>query len=241
MEEQTQQAEASVEAPVEQIAQEVVRPEWLPEKFQTPEELAKSYGELSTKIGQKEDDIKEQVMKQLEEEAYSGRPESAGDYQIPDVLNEEEAATNPLLKEWAEYAWENGYSQEEFSHWVNKFAEYQTAQQPDLDSVKAELGDNANARVEAIQLWMNKFFPDQDMQEAVAELGSSVGGIKALEKVIEATKGTSLNTNTVTTGQLSQADIEAKMKDPRYWQQGKRDEAFVQEVNNDWKRLLNTG
>ena len=241
MEEQTQQAEAPVEAPVEQTAQEVVRPEWLPEKFQTPEELAKSYGELSTKIGQKEDDIKEQVMKQLEEEAYSGRPESAGDYQIPDILNEEEAATNPLLKEWAEYAWENGYSQEEFSHWVNKFAEYQTAQQPDLDAVKAELGDNANARVEAIQLWMNKFFPDQEMQEAVAELGASVGGIKALEKVIEATKGTSLNTNTVTTGQLSQADIEAKMKDPRYWQQGKRDEAFVQEVNNDWKRLLNTG
>ena len=241
MEEQTQQAEAPVEAPVEQTAQEAVRPEWLPEKFQTPEELAKSYGELSTKIGQKEDDIKEQVMKQLEEEAYSGRPESAGDYQIPDILNEEEAATNPLLKEWAEYAWENGYSQEEFSHWVNKFAEYQTAQQPDLDAVKAELGDNANARVEAIQLWMNKFFPDQEMQEAVAELGASVGGIKALEKVIEATKGTSLNTNTVTTGQLSQADIEAKMKDPRYWQQGKRDEAFVQEVNNDWKRLLNTG
>lgn len=241
MEEQTQQAEAPVEAPVEQTAQEVVRPEWLPEKFQTPEELAKSYGELSTKIGQKEDDIKEQVMKQLEEEAYSGRPESAGDYQIPDILNEEEAATNPLLKEWAEYAWENGYSQEEFSHWVNKFAEYQSAQQPDLDAVKAELGDNANARVEAIQLWMNKFFPDQEMQEAVAELGATVGGIKALEKVIEATKGTSLNTNTVTTGQLSQADIEAKMKDPRYWQQGKRDEAFVQEVNNDWKRLLNTG
>lgn len=241
MEEQTQQAEAPVEAPVEQTTQEVVRPEWLPEKFQTPEELAKSYGELSTKIGQKEDDIKEQVMKQLEEEAYSGRPESAGDYQIPDILNEEEAATNPLLKEWAEYAWENGYSQEEFSHWVNKFAEYQSAQQPDLDAVKAELGDNANARVEAIQLWMNKFFPDQEMQEAVAELGATVGGIKALEKVIEATKGTSLNTNTVTTGQLSQADIEAKMKDPRYWQQGKRDEAFVQEVNNDWKRLLNTG
>ena len=105
MEEQTQQAEAPVEAPVEQTTQEVVRPEWLPEKFQTPEELAKSYGELSTKIGQKEDDIKEQVMKQLEEEAYSGRPESAGDYQIPDILNEEEAATNPLLKEWAEYAW----------------------------------------------------------------------------------------------------------------------------------------
>ena len=88
---------------------------------------------------------------------------------------------------------------------------------------------------------MNKFFPDGDMQEAVAELGSSIGGIKALEKVIEATKGTPLNTNAQPTGHITQADIEAKMKDPRYWQQGRRDEAFVQEVNNDWKRLLNTG
>lgn len=241
MEEQTQQTEAPVEAAVEQPTQEVVRPEWLPEKFQTPEELAKSYGELSTKIGQKEDDIKAQVMKQLEEEAYSARPASAGEYVVPEILDAEEAGTNPLLKWWSDYSWENGLSQEEFDEGINKWAEHMSGNQPDLETVKAELGDNANARVEAIQLWMNKFFPDQDMQEAVAELGSSVGGIKALEKVIEATKGTSLNTNTVTTGQLSQADIEAKMKDPRYWQQGKRDEAFVQEVNNDWKRLLNTG
>ena len=78
MEEQAQQSETQVEAPVETQAQETVapqvdRPEWLPEKFQTAEELAKSYGELSTKIGQKEEDIKAKVMQELETEAYSNR------------------------------------------------------------------------------------------------------------------------------------------------------------------------
>ena len=246
MEEQAQQSETQVEASEQTSVQETVapqvdRPEWLPEKFQTPEELAKSYGELSTKIGQKEEDIKATVLKELENDAFSNRPASAGDYVIPEILDEADAATNPLLKWWSEYSWDNALTQEEFNEGITKWAEYTAGNQPDLEAVKKDLGDNANSRVEAVQLWMNKFFPDADMQEAVAELGSSVGGIKALEKVIEATKGTSLNTNTQPTGQITQADIEAKMKDPRYWQQGKRDEAFVQEVNNDWQRLLNTG
>ena len=171
---------ASTTPSTETVADTNVRPEWLPEKFQTPEDLAKSYGELSTKIGQREEEIEKRLQEKLEEEAFSQRPASAGDYQIPEVLSEEEAATNPLLKEWAEYAWENGYSQEEFSHWVNKFAEYQDAQQPDLDQVRNDLGDNANQRIEAVQLFMNKFFPEE-VQDAVAELGSSAAGIKALE------------------------------------------------------------
>jgi len=244
MEEQVQQSETQAEAPVETQVQEtpqVDRPEWLPEKFQTGEELAKSYGELSTKIGQKEEDIRKQVLQDLEQEAYANRPATAGDYKIPETLDEKEAGTNPLLKWWSEYSHENGLSQEEFDEGIGKWIEHTGMSQPNLEEVKKGLGDNAGARVEAVQLWMNKFFPDSDMQEAVAELGSSIGGIKALEKVIEATKGTSLNTNTQVTGRMSQADIEIKMKDPRYWQQGKRDEAYVQEVNNDWKRLLNTG
>ena len=39
-------ATEATEAPV------IERPEWLPEKFETPEALASSYGELETKLGQ---------------------------------------------------------------------------------------------------------------------------------------------------------------------------------------------
>ena len=108
------------------------------------------------------------------------------------------------------FSWENGLSQDEFAEGIEKYANAVGGQQVDLESVSKELGDNATARVEAVQLWMNKFFPDPAMQEAVATLGSSAAGIKALEHVIEQTKGSTVSPTGVPAGQVSQADVEAK-------------------------------
>ena len=205
---------ASTVPTTEAVADTTSRPEWLPEKFQTPEDLAKSYSELSSKIGQKEEEIEKRLQEKLEEEA----------------------ATNPLLKEWAEYAWENGYSQEEFSHWVNKFAEYQDAQQPNLDQVKAELGDNANQRVESAQLFMQKFFPTE-MQDAIAQLGTSAEGIKAVEYIQKQMQSTTISNQATAPAGLTQEDVEARMRDPRYYDPARRDRGFVDQVNNDFKKL----
>ena len=86
---------------------------------------------------------------------YSNRPASAGEYVIPEVLDEAEAGTNPLLQWWSDYSWNNGLSQEEFDEGITKWVEHSSGSQPDLEEVKKGLGDNANARVEAVQLWMN--------------------------------------------------------------------------------------
>lgn len=237
MEEQVEQttSEAPVEAPVEETVQE--RPEWLPEKFQTPEDLRKSYDELSSKLGKSEEDLRKTIMEEIETDAYSQRPASVGEYVLPEILDEEAAVDNELLDWWSNYSWENGLSQDEFAEGIEKYANAIMETQPDLDAVAKELGDNANERVEAVQLWMNKFFPDAAMQEAVATLGSSAAGIKALEHIIEQTKSGNISPQGNVAGQITKADVEAKMKDPRYWQQGKRDPAFVAEVNNEWKRL----
>ena len=237
MEEQVEQttSETPVEAPVEETAQE--RPEWLPEKFQTPEDLRKSYDELSSKLGKNEEELRKSIMEEIETDAYSQRPASVGEYVLPEILDEEAAVDNELLDWWSNYSWENGLSQDEFAEGIEKYANAIMETQPDLDAVAKELGDNANERVEAVQLWMNKFFPDAAMQEAVATLGSSAAGIKALEHIIEQTKSGNISPQGNVAGQITKADVEAKMKDPRYWQQGKRDPAFVAEVNNEWKRL----
>ena len=231
-------AETTTETPaVETAPTETSRPEWLPEKFNDPADMAKAYSELEGKLGKGEEDIRTKLMEEMETEAFAERPASVGDYILPDTLDEAEAVDNELLGWWSNYSWENGLSQDEFAEGIAKYAEAVQGQQPDLEAVSKELGDNATARVEAVQLWMNKFFPDPTMQEAVAELGSSSAGIKALEYVIEQTKSTSPNPTAQVAGQITQLDVEAKMKDPRYWQQGKRDNSFIQEVNNDWKRL----
>jgi len=233
--------ETTEQPTVEATTTEVARPEWLPEKFTDPAEMAKAYGELEGKLGKGQEELRNTMLQEMEEEAFAERPDTVGDYVLPDTLDEAEAVDNELLNWWSNYSWENGLSQDEFAEGIAKYAEAVQGTQPDLEAVSKELGDNATARVEAVQLWMNKFFPDPAMQEAVAELGSSSAGIKALEYVIEQTKSTSPNPTAQVAGQITQLDVESKMKDPRYWQQGKRDNAFIQEVNNDWKRLHGGG
>jgi|TARA_R110000764_G_scaffold25641_2_gene61357 hypothetical protein len=234
---QTQTEETSQPEVVETTEAVVDRPEWLPEKFKDPADMAKAYSELEGKLGKGEEELRSSILKEMEEKAFEGRPETVGDYVLPEMLDEAEAVDNQLLDWWSKYSYDNGLSQDEFAEGIEKYANAVNGQQPDLQAVQKELGDNATVRVEAVQLWMNKFFPDQNMQEAVAQLGSSSAGIKALEHIIEQTKGTNVATPSTVTGQVTQADVEAKMKDPRYWQQGKRDPAFIQEVNGDWQRL----
>ena len=234
------QVEASTEAPVVETPT-VERPERLPEKFNDPADMAKAYSELEGKLGKGEEELRTKLMEEMETEAFADRPATVGEYILPETIDETEAVDNELLGWWSNYSFNNGLSQDEFAEGIQKYADAVAGKQPDLDAVRKDLGDNANVRVEAVQLWMNKFFPDQSMQEAVAELGSTSAGIKALEHVIEQTKGSNVATPSVVTGQITQADIEAKMKDPRYWQQGRRDNAFIQEVNSDFKRLHGGG
>ena len=210
------------------------RPEGLPEKFNTWEDMAKSYSELESWKGKKEEDIRSGLLQELETEAYANRPASAGDYQIPEILDDAEAATNPLLKWWADYSWNNGLSQEEFDEGITKWAEHNA--QPNLDDIKKSLGDNANARVESAQLFMQKFFP-AEMQDAVAQLGTSKEGIMALELIQQKMQGTSPQQQISQPSQLTQGDIEAAMRDPRYWDNKQRDMNYVREVEEKFKKL----
>ena len=243
-EEQTTPTESATETPtetsvpptsVESVA-EPTRPSWLNEKFETGEDLQKSYDELASKLGKSREDVKSEVLQELETEAYANRPASAGDYQIPEILDEGEAATNPLLKWWADYSWDNGLSQEEFNEGITKWAEHNGAYQPDLEQVKKDLGDNANSRVEAANLFVQKFFPDE-LKDAVAELGTSVEGIKALELIQRSMQQTSPNAQAQSPSKVTREDLMAKMRDPRYYDPARRDAAYVQEITDGFKRI----
>ena len=97
------------------------RPEWLPEKFESPEAMAKSYGELESWKGKREEDLRSELISEMEKEAYSSRPATSGDFAIPEIVDEELATDNALFQWWAEHAYENGYSQEEFEDGILQF------------------------------------------------------------------------------------------------------------------------
>ena len=57
----SEEAQESAVEQTEQTEQAIERPEWLPEKFNTPEDMATSYANLESKIGQKEEDLRKNI------------------------------------------------------------------------------------------------------------------------------------------------------------------------------------
>ncbi len=211
------------------------RPEWLPEKFNTGEDLAKSYSELSSKLGAKEESIREQMMQEIQEKAFENRPASKGEYVLPDIIDEDSSVDNELLDWWSTHAFESGMSQEEFQEGIEMYAKA-FGDGPDLEAEAERLGDNANQRIEAASLFANQFFP-ADALPAIERMCETADGIIALEAIMEATRDPSPTTETQPSSQITQQSLEEMMKDERYWNASKRDSHFVKQVDEGFKRL----
>lgn len=212
------------------------RPEWLPEKFNTPEDLASSYSQLESKLGTSQEEMRQQLIEEFEQTAIEGRPDTAGDYLVPEGLDDTLVNDNELFQWWANHAFENAYSQEEFEQGINMYAQALDANQPDLDAEKAALGENADARIEAVDLWSQKFFPEE-YQDAILGLGASAKGIEALEFLMSQMSASSMAGNTGAIQPLNEGDLQSMMKDERYWNPAKRDNAYVQKVQEGFSKL----
>ena len=212
------------------------RPEWLPEKFKSPEDMASSYSELESKLGQGETALREKIVSELETEAYANRPATAGDYSIPETVDEELATDNELFQWWAKHAHENGYSQEEFEDGISQYAAALEAMQPDLDAEKAALGDNADARIEAVDLWSKKFFPEE-YSDVLIQMGQSAKGIEALEYIMGNMQQQPVSPDGQSASRVSEDDLKSMMQDPRYWNPVKREQGFVKKVEEGFSQL----
>ena len=241
--------EGGAEAPVESdatsrdyviesdVTSQTDRPEWLPEKYSSGEDLAKAYKELESKLGGKEEDIKSKLMEEIQAEAFSSRPESAGDYQLPDIIDEEASVDNELLKWWSDHAFENGFSQDEFQKGIEMYAASNMGDSgPDLEVEAQKLGENADVRIQAASMFASKFFPSESLP-AIERMCESHEGIIALEAIQEALKGGSFAGNTQPTAGLNEAKLREMMNDPRYHNPRDRDPNFVREVEEGFKQV----
>jgi hypothetical protein len=224
------EAVAVEEAPVSE------RPEWLPEKFNTPEDMAASYASLESKLGQGQDEIRAQIERELEVSALEGRPETAGDYELPEQINEAEAVDNEMLAWWAEHSFENGYSQEEFADGIAKYAAYMESQEPNLEAERQALGENADARIEAVDLWASKNVPEE-FADQIELLGQSAKGIKMLEHLMSQSQQTSPQGQFVAPQATNENQLKTMMQDPRYWNPAQRDPNYVKQVQEGFSKL----
>lgn len=212
------------------------RPEWLPEKFKSAEDLASAYGSLESKIGQKEEDLRANFLKEIEEQAYADRPAEIGDYILPEGLDEELAANNELLDWWANTAFENGYGQDEFKKGIEMYMSAINSDVPDFETELKRLGDNANARTEAVSLFANQFFPEEQLG-AIERMCETADGVLALETIMESMRDGGPSSSGSSIGQINEAQLQQMMLDDRYHNPSKRDKDFVRQVEQGFKKL----
>jgi hypothetical protein len=241
-EEQVTEQEVLEEVPAEEtpVAE---RPEHIPEKFWKEgnvdvDEMAKSYAQLETYVGGKEEALKEKLIEELANEHAETVPENYDLPKLPEGISEEMVQENPMYSWWQETAKTNGMNQEEYEAGINAYVEMMQSQQPDLEKEMEALGENANSRIDAVNTWASKNFPPEEYEAIQYSLGTSASGIQALERIMEMNKtGVRSEQFTQPEKQLTMADARAMMQDKRYFDPRYRDDAYVAKVDAAFRML----
>jgi len=240
-EEVAQEPQQDVSRETSEISED--RPEWLPEKFASAEDMAKSYGELEKLIGGKKDEYRDIILSELAEESRAEAPESPDKYELPSLvegISEEMVNENPLTEWWRNRCHEIGATNEEFQDGINQYIDkLMLPNQPNLESEVEKLGENAQERLDHVTNFAQTFFTPEQFELISATLGTSAEGIEALERIQEATKSTISRSNAVAQPekQLSLAEVREMMNDKRYFDPRYKEPAYVKRVDDAFARL----
>lgn len=164
--------EASPDAEAVATEETDTRPEWLPEKFKSAEDLAGAYAELQKKFSQG----KHKVPDDYDQSVFS-------DAGIPE--------DDELYSTYLDWAKDNGISQNAFDQLAGKFIELAGGQAEQAEiSYKEEyekLGPNADATIKGMTQWaqslVNKGVWGQDDFDEFKIMGGTAQGLKALQKI----------------------------------------------------------
>lgn len=148
------------------------RPEWLPEKFKAPEDLANAYSELQKKFSQ-------------------GKHKAPEEYDTSIFANANIPEDDELFNTYRDWAKENGISQDAFEQLAGKFIEMagSEAEQAEISYQEEykKLGNNADAVIKSMTDWasslVRKGVWGQDDFEEFKIMGGTAQGLRALQKI----------------------------------------------------------
>ena len=216
------------------------KPDYVQDKFWNKdtneiniEELSSSYNSLEKKLGARTEDLSKQIREDIANEVKANVPEKyeINMPEIPENIQMDINPEMPLLQWWSDTAKAKGLSQEEFNKGIEAFVNNEISALPDTDNERELLGENATQRIEAADLWSKKNL-SSDSYEAIAEFASTAKGVKALEEIMKLNKDAPIpQTETAIEAAPSLEDLRSMMKDPRYWKDGERDQAYINKVS----------
>jgi len=137
------------------------RPEWLPEKFKSPEDMSKAYSELEKKLGQPTEEASE------EPEQVEGKAEDKEE-QTEENSSEAYQAVAEASKEFFE---NDGQLSEETYNTLEKAGlprdlvdSYAAGQQALLQSEEGQIKSVAQGNYEAMAEWANENLPQEEVE-----------------------------------------------------------------------------
>ena len=154
--EEKQQADETVETPEEQQTE---RPEWLPEKFKSAEDMANAYSELEKKLGQpaEEEQQTEEEPQQEETENDNDKPE-AGNYNEAVV-----EASQEFFENDGQLSDETYKKLEEVGLPRDLVDSYAAGQQALLQSEETQIKGVAGGDYDAMAEWANEHLPSEEI------------------------------------------------------------------------------
>ena len=215
-----QQQTETVEEP--QVEQE--RPEWLPEKFESAEAMAKAYGELESKLGKGEPQEQQQEVEEEEEVTNETEPSTESNEAqtlITDASKEFFENDGKLADETYEALAKVGLNRE----LVDSYARGQAALQ---DSESTAIKSAANGEYDSMSEWAGEVLSDEEMNTfndvvnngTVEHAKLAVSGLYARYKNETGGQGPKLvtgnTTGTSTMPYQSMQEVSRAMQDPRY-------------------------
>ena len=216
------------------------RPEWLPEKFDRPEELANSYGELERAFYTRKEELRNQIVEELNQEAVKQAPISPADYEIqfeaPEGLEYSVADDDPMVDWFRQTAHNYGLSQDEFTGLMNEYIQIDAQRGPDWNTESEALGEYAEKRLERVDGWAHGNL-SEEAYNVFANVPASAGMVQLFEELMELNGQPQFNMTSDSEFQerISREDLMSMQNDPRYWKE--KDPAFISKVRAGFAQL----
>ena len=119
---------------------------------------------------------------------------------------------------WNKHCSENAYTQEMYEDGVNKYVDNFLNSVPDYDAEVQKLGENANARLDAIDSFVSTAFTPDQSELISGTLGQTAEGIEVIERIMAMQRqNIESSVQTEPVNKLSLEDVRSMMKDPRYF------------------------
>lgn len=154
--EEKQQADETVETPEEQQSE---RPEWLPEKFKSAEDMANAYSELEKKLGQP-------AAEEQQEEEQPQTEETENDNDKPEAGNYNEAvveASQEFFANDGQLSDETYQKLEQVGLPRDLVDSYAAGQQALLQSEETQIKGVAGGDYDAMAEWANEHLPSEEV------------------------------------------------------------------------------